>query len=155
MCFFFGHKWKQSPRKETQYYDKDFEEVPYSYRKSTGNYMFENVAWWSQKCTRCRQKDREDSNNWGHQPWYKNQYWAIKDAIHHSWFMFTFTLWPEHHEYYPEKKKPLWKRIPAAIAIWFIAGFSQYWIHFDEIPFFPAGFALDAEYKLMEWIDEV
>jgi hypothetical protein len=159
ICFFFGHKWKTSKSVHTKWWDlfdqEKEQEIPYGVRKSVGNYLFEDLAWWSNKCTRCRKKERRDACVWPHQPWYKCQYWAIRDAWQNSKFMFTFTLWPEIHEYTPEKKASLWKRIPVAIVLWFLGGFSQYWVHFSQMPFFPAGIALDAEYKLMEWIDEI
>lgn len=155
MCFFFGHKWKGSNSVHTQWYDMDDNDVPYGIRRSSGNHWWENVAWWNHKCVRCRRKEHQNCNYSGHQPWYKEQYWAIKDGFRHAWFMFSFTVWPEKEEYFPEKKQPLWKRICAGIVLWFVGGFAQYWIHFDEIPSFPADVAFDIEYKIMEWTEEI
>lgn len=155
LCYFFGHKWKHSPRRETQYYGMGRDEVPYSFQKSTGNYMWEDIAWWSYRCTRCREKHRTDSG-WPHTPWYKQEYWAIQDGFRHAWFYFTFSIWPELHEYFPKVKAPLWKRVLVGTVCYFVGGFGQYWSHFfRKRPFFPAGLALDIEYALQAWLDKV
>src|SRR4051812_38953705 len=64
-CFLFGHKWKYARLRHSQYFGCDIEEVPYLYRKTTGNYMWETVSWWRAKCTRCReQTTQEPSTVW-------------------------------------------------------------------------------------------
>src|SRR5690348_11350031 len=116
-CCIVGHKWKVTPRRKTQYYDMDKHEVPYAYRKSTGNYMWENVAWWSAKCTRCRLKTRE----WPYQPFHFDLFLALRIGIKSIFSALgSVFIWEDAR---------LWRKfvfgIPTAVAFGLCQGYAQ------------------------------
>jgi hypothetical protein len=109
-CFFFGHKWVHSRRKRTEWWNGDDSlhgsDVPYGVRKISGNHLFEDIAWWTVKCTRCREKVRRmDSGvSWGYQTWYKRLY----HSICYGFFGTTGIVWHLQEVWKDRKKHPLW-----------------------------------------------
>jgi hypothetical protein len=103
VCFTLGHRWVHSPSRKTEWWGGDYDAAPYVLRKRSGNVLFEDVAWWTDKCTRCRYKVRPDHGD-RHEVWHRRTRWAIGDAANHGWWCMTRTFkdW---------RRYPLW--VPA------------------------------------------
>lgn len=138
-CFFLGHKWHGSPICKTQYYGADVKDVPYNLRKSSGNYMWEYVAWWSAKCTRCRDKVRQPAE--AHHVWYKNQYWAIRAAI----YKFSWHL-SDEFECTGSGNPISWHLKPLQFLMACVSALLQYLMQFETLPWTWWTWLADIEY---------
>lgn len=142
ICFFTGHKWKHSPRRQTKYYDAP-DTVPYGLHKETGNALFEYIAWWSGKCVRCRYKARRNEM-WD--PWYKTQYWAFRGA----WSDFK---WHSKYSFF-ETETPLpWNLGAIVIPMACVSALKTYLIHFERLPWSWWMWLADIEYWYYSKID--
>lgn len=153
MCFFFGHKWKCSPFRETQYWGMEKKDVPYAYRKSTGNYMFENIAWWSSKCVRCRRINRH--SDWKLGPWYRTLYYGIINGFSAMITTVEVDLFRMYNGASKYEAPPIWKRLVATPILMLAHGFEQFYVSFygSSLPMFPLGLALDIHYNVDEWLN--
>lgn len=79
VCWLFGHRVTLSRQRHTPYYGWEEKDVPYTYRRGLGNYMWEDVAWWRAKCHRCRVRWR--MNDEGRIVWHQRWWWALYGAI--------------------------------------------------------------------------
>lgn len=82
VCWALGHQWKHSPTRQTEWYDVDDydKKAPYVLRKRSGNILFEDVAWWSAKCTRCRFKVRPDHGD-PHEVWHRRVWVGLRAGL--------------------------------------------------------------------------
>jgi hypothetical protein len=146
VCFFLGHKWKIAPRRPSQYYEMEEQDVPYDYRKRSGNYMFENITWWTGKCVRCRHKER-DNDPW--HVWHQTFYWAIKDAFRSTKWMTEYVFTDEYG-----KKALLWRRVAFLLLALPAKMWLQFAIHFERVPSTWWEWAADVEYWCFVQMDK-
>src|SRR6185312_706552 len=147
ICYFFGHKWKHSKSVKTEYYGMNKKDVPYSYRKSTGNYMWKSLASWSNKCVRCRTRLKE--NEWPNHPWYKTVKWSVK-SFWECFYIAINCLWKS-------KNISLWKKIIFIPIVGFLFGLEQSWSYMWldwDWPSFPMSIVCDLYYKLDNWLNK-
>jgi hypothetical protein len=130
-CFLFGHKWKFSPTRHTKYFGMDNSEVPYAIRKITGNHMWESVAWWSCKCTRCRLKHRVDEGD-APSVWHVKQYYAIKDALRTVWWHLKYNFELSYGRRDFSLRMAVIEYVGPLFCL--VSGLKQYLIHFDNLP---------------------
>jgi hypothetical protein len=123
-CWFKGHHWTCTPRRHTEYFGKHSDEVPYLYRRGTGlgNYMFEDVAWWSSKCRRCRIKTRE----W---PWDSAHVTAIR-AFKYS---MREIKWSAKYVL-EETEASLIKKLLFIPPVAIISALNTFFVQFDRLP---------------------
>jgi len=148
ICFFLGHNWKIAETRRTQYWGMDIEDVPYAYRKSTGNYMFETISWWSNKCTRCRYKTRETFPS---NVWYKTLWDAIRDAYWNFGWHFEYVMKDEE----PYNKSIIKNRV-AVLPIATLSAISQFFVHYHpNIPSLLFTGPADVRDGLFAWLEKV
>jgi hypothetical protein len=128
VCFFWGHRWKLSPTRETKYFDMTADEVPYDVRKRSRNYMWETVAWWGAKCTRCRIKLRDSSA--ANVVWYRATWQAAKNATRDAAWWSKY-VWDEE-DYTISTLNKLWI-VPVVFGLSWL---SQFFMNFDTFPDF-------------------
>lgn len=121
-CMVLGHDWKHSPTRRSPYFDMDEHEVPYAYRKGVGrrNYMFESIASWRYKCSRCRVR-MDDAYDSVHINFYRGvRYGFIRGIV-------LFDL----------SEFPMWRKILFGIPFVVCHGLVLFWCYFDRAPLFP------------------
>jgi hypothetical protein len=137
-CYFFGHKWKSSWRRNEIEFSTPDEDIPYALRQS-GNQYWEYSAGWKYKCRRCRTHTRNDA----HHPWYKVYSWAIKCSIRSFFSAIRFAR-------EDGIKSRLWI-LPYA----FLTATTQFFAHMIDQPHWPV-FLLDVSCDLeMKLADRV
>ena len=138
-CYFFGHNWKTSWRRNGIVVGTPDEDMPYALRQS-GNPYWEYSKGWRYKCRRCRRQTRDGAFN----PWYKNYYWAIKCSIRSCFSAIKYSREEDG------VKSRLWL-LPYAI----LAATTQFFDHMLDDPHWPVfllDVSLDWEGKTMDKI---
>ena len=126
-CWFFGHSWTSSSRRQTQYYGMDKEDVPYRYRvgEGRGNYMWESISWWKFKCTCCRVKTRE----WSYESFPVTLMKALRFGVVNGFQFVRYVF--EDVEY------SWWRKVVFGVPYGVAHGLLNVVIYFDRVPSFP------------------
>ena len=127
VCWAIGHQWVHSPRRTTEWYGtEDYEtRAPYVLRKRSGNILYEDVAWWSAKCRRCRHKQRPDHGE-PHEVWHRILHRAVACGIQSA-------RWHVESMREDRSRYPLWVHALAVpmTAISFAEQFTLHLLRFD------------------------
>jgi hypothetical protein len=142
-CLLKGHQWKSSLKWRSDWAELGSENLPYRHNGDIGNPYYQQLAWWRNKCVRCRLKSSEQ---W--RPLHLEFWSGVKNGIFNGKIISELLFIDEVY-----KPVPLWKRMVAVFPMTVASAFEGWYIHFDRAPSFPLNVTAAVIYKLSEWLE--